>query len=447
MKPISTLYTGINRDILRLAWPAIVSNVSVPLLGLCDTAVTGHLGSEVYLSAMSAGAMMINVVYWLFASLRMATTGLTARAYGAADMRSCAQALARSSMLALGIGIILVCLHTPLSGALEALIGATERTSELSSLYFTITIWGAPAVLFNMIASGWMIGMQNTLYPMILSVGINVLNIVLSLTLVFGCGLGFEGVAYGTLIATWCGALGYVWALSRFEQARHVVKLRFSEVTHNLSEFFKVNSDLLARSALIMAVSLAMTAYGARMGDEVLAANAVLMQFFILFSHFSDGFAFSAEALCGKFAGAGYRAGLTATLRALVMWGIILAVVASIIYSIFPIRIAALITDNKDVLASIGDMRLWISALPAITVAAFLLDGVYVGLTATRSMLLATASAAALFFITMTVGAGILPLNGNRLLWTAFLIYLAVRGIVLAMLTPRTIKRSFKFCP
>lgn len=435
MKHIS----GINKEILRLAWPAIVSNVSVPLLGLCDTAVTGHLGSEVYLSAMSAGAMMINVVYWLFASLRMATTGLTARAYGADDAVMCAKALARSSMLALAIGIMLVCVHSPLSMLLERLIGASPQTSELSALYFSITILGAPAVLFNMVASGWMIGMQNTLYPMVLSVAINVINIALSLTFVFGLKMGFEGVAYGTLTATWLGALGYVWALSRFKQARLVAKLKLKEVSQNLSEFFKVNSDLLARSALIMAVSLAMTAYGARMGDEVLAANAVLMQFFILFSHFSDGFAFSAEALCGKFAGAANRSGLTATLRALVMWGVILAAAATLVYSVFPTRISRLITDNTNVIDAISHMRLWISILPAITVSAFLLDGVYVGLTATRSMLLATASAAALFFVVMTIGGGILSLSGNQLLWTAFLSYLAVRGIVLALLMPHTI--------
>ncbi len=427
---------SVNRRIASLAFPAIISNITVPLLGLSDTAITGHLGDASYIAAIAAGGMMLNVVYWLFGFLRMGTTGLTAEACGAGSDARISAVLSRSVAIALAAGLAIVMLQRPLLGALGALIGADPTVARLAGEYYSICIWGTPALLMTMSINGWFIGMQNTVWPMAVSVGMNLLNVAASLSAVFLFGLGFKGVACGTLAANRAGLLMALAALLHFARGRRLW-CGWTSLWKGgeLRRFFGVNTDLFLRSACIMGVSLAVTAYGARLGHLTLAVNAVVMQFFILFSYFMDGLAYSGEALCGLSAGARDRAGLMASVRALTLWGAATAVVFGLLYLLCLPQAVALLTDVPDVREGVMALRFYATAIPVVSAAAFLYDGFFIGLTATRRMLVTTFLAASLFFAAVWLGPA-----SNHTLWTAFLGYLLIRGLGLAAQLKRVVR-------
>lgn len=435
----------INREIFRIAIPAIVSNITVPLLGLADTTISGHLGSEIYIAAIAVGSMMINVVLWCFGFLRSGTSGMTAQAFGANDKHQQCELYSRSMFLGLSIGLCMVILQWPLMWILLKLISAEPEVSELASDYFTIIIWGAPAMLATMAISGWFLGMQSSLYPMIIAITTNIINIGASLIAVYGLKLGFKGTAVGTCFANWFGFLLGLWLSKKFNGGRlplvnwkNVCKIRGS------GKFFRVNSDIFFRSVCIMAVSLGMTAFGAAIGSLTLAINAVMLQFFHFFSFFMDGFAFAAEALTGRSAGSNDRALMRSTGKALACWAVGMAIVFTFIYGICWLDISSFITSEQDVLQGISEYHIWLILIPAITVAAFIYDGIYIGLTATRLMLVATASGAVVFFLfNIMVSASGSVYAANNILWISFLSYLFIRGMALAILCPVAIRKNF----
>lgn len=418
---------SINRRILALALPAVASNITVPLLGLSDTAVTGHLGEAAFLAAIAAGGMMLNVIYWIFGFLRMGTTGLTAEAHGAGDSQRVAGVFSRSVALALLAGLIIMCLQRPLGLLLVDVIGADSDVSDLAMSYFRICIDAAPAVLITFAFTGWFIGMQNTFWPMVISISVNVINVLCSLSAVFLLDMGFVGVAYGTFTANWAGVVIGCFAVARFARGTKLWCGWRGLLHGGLRRFFGVSSDLMLRSSCIMLVTLAVTSYGARLGDLTLAVNAVMMQFFVLFSYFMDGLAFSGEALCGRSAGASDRAGVLESVRALVRWGAVVAVIFCLVYALALPAATGLLTDVAEVRAGVISMKWFVILIPPVSTAAFLFDGFFVGLTATRRMLVTTLAAALIFF-----GIILLAPRTDPTLWVAFLAYLLVRGVGLA---------------
>ncbi len=429
----------INREIIRLSVPAILSNITVPLLGLCDTAIAGHLGADSFIGAIAVGSMMINVTFWLFGFLRMGTTGLTAQAFGADDAVALRTVFSRAVTLGAAIGTLLLLLMYPLREMLLTLISPDEPIRALASRYYTIVLMSAPALLATNAVQGWLFGMQTTLIPMTVAIATNVINIAISLTMVLIFHTGFIGVAIGTLSANWLGLL-LALILAR-RKAGGKLWIPFRDVftdREGLGRFFRVNSDIFFRSAAIMAVSLGVTAIGSRLGALTLAANAVMMQFFNFFSFFMDGLAFTAEALTGRFAGARDFP----SRNALLWWSAAIAALFFGIYCFAPDPIVALITDSPTVRADIRNYYLWLTLIPPLTVAAFIFDGFYIGLTATRTMLAATAVSALLFFGICFIHTDGIALPDNGRLWTAFLAYLAGRGTILAALSPRVFSSS-----
>lgn len=422
-----------NGRILRLAVPAIVNNITVPLLGLCDTAVAGHLGAASYIGAISVGAMMLNVFFWLCGFLRMGTTGLTANAFGANSAPECRRVLLLSLRLALLISIPILIFQEPLLKLLILITSPGESVAGLSSEYFRICVWGVPAQLGIMAISGWFIGLQTTVVPMIIAIGVNVVNIGMSLLFVFLFHFGFSGIALGTLVANWVGLIvAGIWAI------RAMKTLTFkdspsSSTALSLKRFFSVNGNLFFRSACIMGVSMTMTSIGARLGDVTLAANAVMMQFFIFFSYFMDGFAFAGEALTGKAAGEHNLSLLHKVVAALLRWGAGVAMAFLLIYVFAAAPITGFLTDDVPVREAVASMRLWIIFLPPLTVAAFLFDGIFIGLTRTREMLYATLAATAVFAIILFLSRHFNAPSPNAWLWTAFETYLLLRGILLGL--------------
>ena len=433
----------INREIIRLSVPAILSNITVPLLGLCDTAIAGHLGADSFIGAIAVGSMMINVTFWLFGFLRMGTTGLTAQAFGADDAVALRTVFSRAVTLGAAIGTLLLLLMYPLREMLLTLISPDEPIRALASRYYTIVLMSAPALLATNAVQGWLFGMQTTLIPMTVAIATNVINIAISLTMVLIFHTGFIGVAIGTLSANWLGLL-LALILAR-RKAGGKLWIPFRDVftdREGLGRFFRVNSDIFLRSAAIMAVSLGVTAIGSRLGALTLAANAVMMQFFNFFSFFMDGLAFTAEALTGRFAGARDFGMLRRSRNALLWWSAAIAALFFGIYCFAPDPIVALITDSPTVRADIRNYYLWLTLIPPLTVAAFIFDGFYIGLTATRTMLAATAVSALLFFGICFIHTDGIALPDNGRLWTAFLAYLAGRGTILAALSPRVFSSS-----
>lgn len=438
----------LNKEILRLSIPAIISNITVPILGLSDTTISGHLGSELYIGAIAVGTMMFNVVFWLFGFLRMGTTGLTAQAYGARDNDECRKLLVRACALGLMIGIVILLLHIPIRLLLLLLISPEGQVADYASDYFNICIWGAPALLFNMAVMGWFLGVQNTVVPMIISVSVNIVNIILSLCFVFLFDMGFEGVAYGTMISNWVGvgiAILYVLKFYewRFPRICRTDILQLSD----MGRFFKINTDIMFRSACIMSVSLTVTSIGAQLGALTLAANAIIMQFFILFSYFMDGFAFAAEALSGKFVGARDLQNLKRVINRLLLWALGVASVFTIIYIGGYKFIVSFITNEENVIATVDKYSLWLKLIPLVTVAAFIYDGIYIGLTATRQMLIATFLSAMAFLSICFIhpfGGNLIDLPQNHTLWIAFLTYLLLRGVMLGFYTKRLLKNIVK---
>lgn len=434
--------SAIHRDILKISIPAILNNITVPLLGVCDTAIAGHLGSAAFLGAVSVGAMMLNVIYWLLGFLRMGTSGLTAQAYGASDSRGALIVLFRSLTIAIAISSLVILLRHPVLDFLSSMMSADYEVDRLASSYFLICVLAMPAQLSVMSLNGWFVGLQNTLYPMIVAISINIINIILSITLVFAVGMGFTGIAYGTLIANWIGVfLSIIFAIRIYNRLPakgnwNLISLMKNEVLKGsgLAKYFNVNSDLFLRSACVMAVTFTVTAIGARIGELTLAVNAVMMQFFTLFSYFMDGFAFSGEALCGRFKGAADIVSLKSTVKALLKWGSAMALIFFLSYLCLLSPITSLLTDNADVVKGVLKYRFWIYILPPLTVAAFICDGIFIGVTLTRRMLVSTLLASLVFYAILALpsiiaGKAILP--SNSLLWTAFEVYLLCRGIFL----------------
>ena len=417
---------------MAISLPAIIANIAEPLLGLLDTGIAGHLGAPRFIGAVAVGAMMMNVLYWNFEFLRMGTSGMTAQAFGGGDLKRQAATLRRSGAIALLSGLAMVLLQVPLCRLLLWVIGPGSDVSQLASSYFHIVVWGAPAVLLTMSLKGWLLGMQDSRSPMLISVGVNVLNVIVSLVAVYVLDMGFVGIAVGTLVAVWAGAAGAVWRVWRRFNAV-VCRVDFSKLLdfHGSGDFFKVNADIFLRSLFMLAVTLFFTSAGARSGDIILAVNSMMIQLFLLYSYFMDGIAFAGEAVVGKYYGAGNVVMMRRCVARLFLWSVIITLPFVLCYSVFPHGIFTLFSSDAMVVNTAMDYHWWCSVVPVVGMAAFVWDGVYVGLTATRGMLAAVSGACLVFFLLyFTLPAAM----ANNALWLAFITFLATRSGIQTLL-------------
>ncbi len=420
-----------NREIFHIAIPAIVTNVTVPLLGLLDTAIAGHLSAAsgaTYISAVAVGAMMFNLIYWNFGFLRMGASGLTAQAFGRADKAGTVAVLQHATALGLLISVVIILLQWPLQWITLLVIGPSDAVRELALTYFYIGVWGAPPTLMMMGIKGWLLGMQDSRSPMVISIGENVLNILVSLFAVYALRMGFKGIIVGTVVAEWAGLALAVWLLRR-KYASHLaaVDLRHAFRFNGAGRFFRVNSHIIIRSTLIMLQTLFFTAAGARSGDLTLAVNTLLLQMSILFSYFMDGIAFAGEAVAGKYCGRGDVAAEHSCVWHLFGWALIFTEICSTLYAVWPHRIFSLLTDDHSVVSVALSYRWWCVAVPVAGMAAYVWDGVFIGLTRTREMMLAVGMALGVFLLTYAM----LPASmGNHVLWLAYIAFLATRSLV-----------------
>ena len=440
-------FREIDREIFRLSVPTIASNVTIPLLGICDTAISGHLGSENFLAAIAVGSVMLNVVFWIFGFLRGGTTGLTANALGAKNNDEISKVLYRALAIALLAGILLICLQKPIFSGLWRVAGGSDAIKADVSDYFTIRIWGSPALLAIIAMSGWFVGMQSTFYPMLIAIATNIINIAASYLLAFPLGYGFKGVAIGTCIANWLGVLIAVGCMLWFLKGKFL-KCSFSNfIKGDWWKYFSVNANLFLRSLFIICVTMGITAAGARISTLTLAINVIVMQFFQFFSFFIDGFAYSGEAMIGLRSGERNLEMMSRCAKRLLQWTFATGILFSVGYFFSLETVASLLTDSETVVEGVAGLTLWIALIPIVSCWAFIFDGFYIGVTDTYKMMISSLAGAVIFFVFIYFGNAAfsfqLDMEKNQVIWSAFLCYLGVRGLYLFLMWPKTVASKF----
>ena len=410
-----------------LAWPLIISNISVPMLGLVDAAIMGHLDEASYLGAVALGATLLSFIYWAFGFLRMGTVGLTAQAHGAKDKQRLMQLLLMPGLLALAIGVAIMALQSWLIPLGVYLIGASDLVSELAQEYLSIRIYSAPAVLVTYVCLGWLLGRQDSRSPLLLLVVTNVSNIGFNLLFVVGFDMTSAGVAWGSLLADYCGvmlALVLVWRhLAQFDQKIHLQWRALSPLTKQL---LRLNSYLFVRTLMLLFAFAFITSQSARMGDDVLAANTLLLQYVTLLAYALDGFAFAVEAACGEALGANKRRRFYQLCNGAAIYSIIVAIAATVGFWLLSDAFINMLTTLERVRDIASAHAMWVMWVPMVSVWSYLFDGIFVGATQAQAM----------FYSVLASLGVLLPLWyllepwGNNGLWWAFLGSCGVRALV-----------------
>jgi MATE family multidrug resistance protein len=416
-----------DRDVWRIAAPMIVSNVSVPLLGMVDTGVTGHLESPVYLGAVAIGATVFGFLYMGMNFLRMGTTGITAQRYGAHDNDGLRVSLGQALIVSLLIAVTLLALQIPIGRLAMSLIGAEPNVEAFALQYFSIRIWSAPGTLANYVLIGWFLGLQNARVPLLIFLTINLTNIVLDLWFVLGLGMKVDGVALASVIAEYTGlTVGLIFVIRALRaRSGHWPFARLIN-TRAYAAFFAVNRHLFIRTMALMFTFAFITAQGARLGGLVLAANAILINVQHLTAFALDGFAHAAEALVGKAVGEKRRDALERSVQLALKWSLIFAVGFCFLYMFLGPLLIRVLTDLPDVRSTTMRYLPWLIVSPLVSVWSFLYDGVYVGATRSREMRdIMLFSAFAIFIPAWYLLQG----YGNHGLWLAFTLFMASRGI------------------
>ncbi|MGF1750621.1 MATE family efflux transporter DinF [Vibrio cionasavignyae] len=423
---------SLHRRVLLLAIPMVLSNITVPLLGLVDAAVIGHLEHAWFLGGVALGSTMISVTFWLLGFLRMSTTGLTAQAYGAQDKRQLALVFLQGSLMALGFAALFLVFHSWLSDVVFSLSSASDQVKYYGAQYFAIRAWSAPAALMNFVLLGWLLGTQNSKAPMWMVLITNVINIVLDVVFVIGFEWQVEGAAFASVIADYSGCLFGLLCVAKTWKSRHLPKLTslYAEATQDIARFVRLNRDIFLRSLCLQATFSFMTFQGAAFGDDIVAANAVLMSFLMIISYGMDGFAYAMEAMVGKAMGAKSKEELVESLVGTFFWSFIICVVLTVLFAIAGTSLIALITSIETVQQQAQHYLPWLIAMPLVSMWCFLFDGIFIGATKGKEMRNSMFIATCCFFLLFTLSAG----WGNHALWFAMISFMLMRGVGLAVI-------------
>lgn len=431
---------SLNRNILRLAVPNIVSNLTVPLLGMADFALMGHLKTDsvVYVGAVALGTTIFNVLYMSLGFLRMGTSGFTAQSFGARDDKALHLGLQRSLLVALLLAFGLILLQVPIQWVAFKLLDGSTQVTSLARQYFYIRIYAAPATLMLYGFYGWFLGMQNARIPMTIAIVVNSVNIGLNFLFVYTFHMHSNGVALASVIAQYTGLLLAIWFLfKKYKVFARRIALKILLKKEGLIIFFKVNGDIFIRTLLLIFVLTFFTGISARISDNILAVNTLLFQFFFFFSYFADGFAFAGEALAGKAKGSGSFVLLRSTVNRLFVWGLGIALLTSTIYLVGLKYFMYILTDNRDILNLAKEYYWWVVLLPLTSMAAFIWDGIYVGVTASKAMRnTMTLSTVVVFLPAFYL---LFPYLGNNGLWLALQVFMISRGLSMWLLARRAV--------
>lgn len=424
-----------HRDIWRIAIPMILGNISIPILGMVDTAVMGHLDQPYYMGGVAIGSIIFSFLFWAFGFLRMATTGQTAQAFGQNNTRLLNAILLQSCLLALIIAAGIVLLQPFIAHIAFSLIESSAQVQEQAKTYFNIRIWSTPAILINYVLLGWFIGKQASVHALMLVLTVTVSNMLLDLLFVIHFNMTVDGVALASVIAEYLGLVVGVYLLKHHQIGRSI----FQHLSDNTVDFFdrqwlKLNANIFIRTLLLMFSFAFFTAQSAKAGDTVLAANSVLLNFLTFMAFLLDGFANATEVFTGKAAGNKDKKALKRALVLTGAWSTFIALIFSVIYWLFGRQIIQLMTSIDDVIATAEDYLIWLIIMPIVGVWAYILDGLFIGTTRSNemrdSMLIATLACylPAWYFLQ--------PMENDGL-WFALLLFLAARGLVQSLYLPK----------
>ena len=447
-----------NKRILSLALPNIITNITVPLLGMVDMAIVGRLSAS-HIGAIAIGTQIFNLIYWNFGFLRMGTSGFTAQAYGAHNFDEAVRIFVRAIAIAIAVAFTLILLQWPISRLSLLIFKGGHEVIQLALTYFFVRIWAAPATLGLYAIKGWFIGMQNSRLPMWIAIFLNCVNIVCSLLFVLVFHWDIKGVALGTVIAQYSGfAIGLFFLVREMRrikphttiQLKIIPLLKASLHWSQLKLFFKVNGDIFLRTVCLSAVFTFITAASSHISAEVLAIDALLMQFFTLFSYIMDGFAYAGESLVGRYIGARDSRSLHLSVKLLLRWGLGLTLLFTALYAIGGEWFLRIFSDKPDIIQGTLRYLFWTLIIPVCGFSAFLFDGIFVGATASRTMRNSMFVASATFFAVYYLGKHFLsahlvdPFVWNNILWTAFMAFLALRGILQALYLNKSVYSQIK---
>lgn len=428
----------VNRKILLLSIPNILTNITIPLLGMVDLGLMGHLGGPMYVGAIAVGGMIFNFLFWGFGFLRMGTSGFTAQAYGRRDFSETTAVLVRGITTALAGGVFLILMQALLEWIAFRVIVSSPEVSALARQYFRIRIYAAPATLVIYVLTGWFIGMQNARFPMVLAVSVNILNIGFSLLFIRVFGKTSDGIAWANVCSQYTGLL-----LGSFLLSRYLIKQKkYLHITQALNrkdvmKFIHVNKDIFIRTLCLIFTLTFFTAKSAANSDKVLAVNTLLFQLFYFFSYFTDGFAYAAEALTGKYIGAADKSNLKHSVSLLFRWGLGIALLFTIVYALFGKLIISMLTSDLDLQTAAGPYLIWVILVPFVTFSAFIWDGIYVGATASRAMRNSMLIITTVIFL--PAYSLLTPWLGNHGLWIAMLLFMGSRGLFLTAWSKKTV--------
>ena len=440
---------GTNRSILRLAVPSILANITIPLVGIVDTAIVGHLSSASAIGGIAIGTMLFDLLYWNFGFLRVGTSGLTAQAYGRGDFSECRKILTQSLTVAITAVAFIWAIQWLFVTAVLAVVPCSEEVASVAREYFFVRIWAAPATLSLFTLKGWFIGMQDTKSPMAVDILVNVVNMIASYCLAVYTPLGVIGVAWGTLIAQYSGLLlaGVILAVrySEVSICRTLTEWRDAMRWSEIKRMMALNGNLFIRSLCFMVVYVGFTSIASQYGDTELAMSSILMKLFMFFSYFIDGFAYAGEALVGKSFGEirsnGRKKNVTGIVHALFDWSLLMGIIFSFVYAFFGYECIELMTSDPVVLNAFWPYRYWLVAMPIVSALAFMWDGIYVGATAgvqIRNAMIWAAVAFVVFY------AATYRFIGIQALYAAYFAHLFARVIYLTVKWRKTESGAIK---
>ena len=434
---------SLNSQILRLAIPSILANITIPLVGVVDTAIVGHIANATYIGGIAIGTMLFDLLYWNFGFLRVGTSGMTAQAYGRGDRVECARLLGQSVSIALIGAILLWVIQWLFVTAVLAIVPCSAEVASFAREYFFVRIWAAPATLSLMAFKGWFIGMQDTVSPMITDIVVNVVNMIVSYILAVYTPMGAMGVAYGTVVAQLTGLLlALILCLVKYRTiVQEVWKILSDKAIRLLGDqemkrFMSLNGNLFIRSLCFMVVYVGFTSLASKYGDVELAVSTIMMKLFMLFSYFVDGFAYAGEALVGK--EFGYRksdignrvSSISRVVRLLFAWSLGVGVLFTIIFAVWSGDFYRAMTSDTTVLSRLADYTGWLIAMPIVSTLAFMWDGVYAGATAGKQIRNAMIYAALGFVLCYVTTYWCLGIQG---LYIAYFAHLVARVLYLTL--------------
>jgi multidrug resistance protein, MATE family len=433
----------VHKQIFRLALPNILTNLTVPLLGMVDMYLMGHQESVHFMGAVALGSVIFNFVYWGFAFLRMSISGVAAQTYGRGDTPEMALTLERGLLIALAGSILLLILQIPLANFSFWLLEGSQEVKEIARQYFFVRIWAAPAAIALMVMYGWFLGMQNAIYPMLIAVTVNVVNIATSFLFVSYFNMQAKGVALGSVIGQYSGlALAVFLFAKKYRWIIPHLTMSLAPIISNIRHFLNVSGDILIRTLCIIAVFTFFTSKSAGIGDVTLAVNSALLQYLFLFAYFLDGFAYAGEALVGKFFGARDKSQLMLTVRKLMLWGVGFALIFSLGYYILGESLLQFFTNQEEVISKGNDYLLWVALIPLVSFASYIWDGVFIGITSSKAMR-NTVLISAVFFFFLPIYL-LFPYTGNHAIWIGMILFMVARSISLTLLYPKAIRKGFE---